>query len=164
MWNAYAFGVLRKKRRIFVSEDLLRLLTPDEIHAVLCHEVGHHHRRHILLRTALLGFACVVPAVVLAAAGFLSPNTSAAGPLLFLGLLSWLWRRQERDADRFAAGHASAAALGAGLAKMTRARMLPAGERGGETHPSLDERLRALGLPVSAPAPAAAAAADAPRA
>ena len=156
MWNAYALGALRRRRRIVVSEDLVALLTPDELHAVLCHEMGHHRLRHVGFRTLLVLTAWLVPAGAAAAAGVLTPNVSAIGPILVLLPAGWLYRRQEREADAFAAQHAPAADLGAGLVKMTTAQMLPAGERLGGTHPALRERIAALGLPPAAPAASAA--------
>jgi len=39
--NAFAFGRLRSDARIVVTRGLLEILTPQEIEAVLAHEVGH---------------------------------------------------------------------------------------------------------------------------
>jgi len=39
--NAFAFGRVRSDARIVVTRGLLDILTPDEIDAVLAHEVGH---------------------------------------------------------------------------------------------------------------------------
>ncbi len=45
--NAY-FSGLGKKKRIVLYDTLIEKLTPDEIVAVLAHEVGHYKHKHIL--------------------------------------------------------------------------------------------------------------------
>ena len=39
--NAFAFGRVRSDARIVVTRGLLDILTPDEVNAVLAHELGH---------------------------------------------------------------------------------------------------------------------------
>jgi STE24 endopeptidase len=51
--NAYFTGFGRAKRIVFF-DTLLEKLTPQEIEAVLAHELGHYHHRHVLKRIALL--------------------------------------------------------------------------------------------------------------
>ncbi len=51
--NAYFTGFGRAKRIVFF-DTLLEKLTPREIEAVLAHELGHYHYRHVLKRIALL--------------------------------------------------------------------------------------------------------------
>jgi len=59
--NAALTG-LGNTRRIILADTLLENYTPDEIEAVLAHELGHHVHRHILksiavqVGTTLLGF------------------------------------------------------------------------------------------------------------
>ncbi|MDD5168486.1 MAG: M48 family metallopeptidase [Syntrophales bacterium] len=119
--NAYFTG-LGKSKRIVLYDTLLASHSPDEIVAVLAHEIGHWKRRHILkqllftevislvllyLLSRLLewpmlyqtfGFPAVVPYVglLLAAAVF--------GPLsfFFTPFSSMIQRRYEREADDFA--------------------------------------------------------------
>ena len=62
--NAYFTG-FGKSRRIVFFDTLLSRLNPDEIEAVLAHELGHFARRHIIKRIALsfvlaLGFFAVL--------------------------------------------------------------------------------------------------------
>ena len=148
LWNAVASGVRRKRRFITHSQDLETLLTPAELHAVLCHEVGHHHLRHLPLRLALSGLAFAVLPGAAALLGGLTPNTAAIFPLLGLVPARRLYRRQERQADAFAARHAPAADLGSALVKITRAHLLPTDQGTATSHPLLRERILALGLPL----------------
>ena len=51
--NAYFTGFGAAKRVVFF-DTLLQQLTPDEIDAVLAHELGHYKRRHIVKRIGLM--------------------------------------------------------------------------------------------------------------
>ncbi len=51
--NAYFTGFGAAKRVVFY-DTLLRQLAPDEVEAVLAHELGHFHHRHIAKRMAAL--------------------------------------------------------------------------------------------------------------
>src|SRR5690606_8655616 len=51
--NAYFTGLGRSKRIVFF-DTLLARLEPDEVEAVLAHELGHFSRRHVLKRIALM--------------------------------------------------------------------------------------------------------------
>lgn len=137
--NAYFTGFGRGKRIVFF-DTLLARLTPDEIEAVLAHELGHFKRRHIVKRIAL---SFVVSLAGLWLLGWLSRQTwfyqglgvspadehSAVALLLFFlampvfvfllqPLGSWLSRRHEFEADRFAAEQASAHDLTMALVKL----------------------------------------------
>ena len=63
-YNAFALG-FRRRRRILISDDLLALLSPDEAHAILLHELGHHELAHLRRRQfVLLGSWIGVPIVL----------------------------------------------------------------------------------------------------
>lgn len=137
--NAYFTGIGRTKRIVFF-DTLLESLSPDEVQAVLAHELGHFRLHHVALRiagslaAAFAGFALLAwfggqswfqPALgvpnggphtllllfVLAAPVFLLP----VGPLS-----AWLSRRHEFAADRYAALHADARSLASALVKLYR--------------------------------------------
>jgi STE24 endopeptidase len=137
--NAYFTGFGRTKRIIFF-DTLIERLTPGEIEAVLAHELGHFARGHIprllavrfalaLLMLAILGWLYREPAFY-QALGLAEPRVGAllAGFALvipaftfpFQPLASLMARRQEFEADAFAARHASAACLASALAKLYR--------------------------------------------
>ena len=137
--NAYFTGLGRNKRIVFF-DTLLQSLEPEEIEAVLAHELGHfrlHHVRNNLLLTGVMSLAA------LALLGWLlhqpwffqglgvSHATPATGLALFLlvlpafgSFLSPLFnafsRRHEFQADAFAAQQASARALVEALVKLYR--------------------------------------------
>ena len=137
--NAYFTGFGAQKRSDVVETRLDRLTTP-EIEAVLAHELGHFARGHI---PRLLAVRFVLALVMLAVLGWLyregafyealglsEPHIGAAlaGFALILPvftfpfqpLASLIARRQEFEADAFAAQHASAADLASALAKLYR--------------------------------------------
>lgn len=139
--NAYFTG-FGKARRIVFFDTLLARLNAEEIEAVLAHELGHFKHRHILRRMMLsLGMALVFFLVL----GWLSgqvwfyeglgvipqfgrPNDALALILFFIAmpvftfwvspLAAWLSRRDEYQADRFAAAQASGDALVSALVKL----------------------------------------------
>src|SRR5690606_26052118 len=69
--NAYFTGFGRNKRIVFF-DTLLAKLNADEIEAVLAHELGHFHHRHILRRIVL---SFVASFIFLALLGWLSTRT-----------------------------------------------------------------------------------------
>ncbi|MEX2173518.1 MAG: M48 family metallopeptidase [Pirellulaceae bacterium] len=58
--NAAVAGMFRGLRYVFLTDGLLARLSPDEVAAVLRHELGHIARRHLPLRLAVL----VLPLVI----------------------------------------------------------------------------------------------------
>ncbi len=138
--NAYFTGFGRMKRIVFF-DTLLAQLQPAEIEAVLAHELGHFHHRHVAKRIVLM-FALTL--AFLAALGLLidapwfyaglgAPITAdrdtalalllffLAAPVftfLFTPLGSMLSRRHEFEADRYAAANASADDLVHALVKL----------------------------------------------
>jgi len=137
--NAYFTGVGRNKRIVFF-DTLINTLEPEEIEAVLAHELGHfrlHHIRRRLLVSAVLALAGLALLGWLAARpwfyqGLGLPAASNYGALLlfmfvapaftfFVTPLAASWsRRDEFAADAFAAEHTPAAALMAALVKLYR--------------------------------------------
>ncbi|MGH8150704.1 MAG: M48 family metallopeptidase, partial [Steroidobacteraceae bacterium] len=137
--NAYFTGIGRNKRIVFF-DTLLERLGGAEIEAVLAHELGHFRLRHVRQRLvvsaagslaglALLGFLARQPWFY-TGLGVSLPSVHAALILFLLVVPVFLFfatpvaaawsRRHEFAADRFAAEHASAADLAAGLVKLYR--------------------------------------------
>jgi STE24 endopeptidase len=142
--NAYFTG-FGKTRRIVFFDTLLARLNGDEIEAVLAHELGHFAHRHIVKRIvmgfvlalvffALLGWLVQQPWFY-AGLGALPPQQPGDGSgnaiallLFFLALPvftflltplgSWYSRRDEFEADRYAAKQSSAAQLVSALVKL----------------------------------------------
>jgi STE24 endopeptidase len=137
--NAYFTGFGKTKRIVFF-DTLIDRLTPSEIEAVLAHELGHFARGHIprlllvrfamaLLLLAILGWLWREPAFYEALhldgphIGALLAGFALVMPVFtfpFQPLASLIARRQEFEADAFAAAHASAADLASALAKLYR--------------------------------------------
>jgi len=138
--NAYFTGFGKTKRIVFF-DTLLGRLQPEEVEAVLAHELGHFSHRHIVKRIVMI-FAMTL--LLLYALGQLmatdwffaglgvaeasAHNTAMALILFFLTvpiftfiatpLASLLSRRHEYEADRYAAEHASATDLVQALVKL----------------------------------------------
>jgi STE24 endopeptidase len=137
--NAYFTG-FGAARRIVLFDTLIARLAPDEIEAVLAHELGHFKLRHVLKRAAWLALGGLA---VLAALGWIVgepwfyaglgvpgpvPRYAVALVLFMLALpvftflatplAAFYSRRHEFEADAYAADHASAQALAAALVKL----------------------------------------------
>ena len=135
--NAYFTGFGRTKRIVFF-DTLLARLQAVEVEAVLAHELGHFKHRHVLKRIALLfamslAFLAVLGQLIDAkwfynGLGVETSNTALGLLLFFLAgpaftflltpLLSLLSRRDEFEADRYAAANSSASDLVAALVKL----------------------------------------------
>ena len=137
--NAYFTGLGSNKRIVFF-DTLLRQLDPEEVEAVLAHEVGHFKRKHIAKRIALMAVVSLAGLMLLgwlidrtwfySGLGVMEPSLAAA-LLLFLfvvptftvfvqPLMSGLSRRHEFEADEFAAGQADPGKLVEALVKLYR--------------------------------------------
>ena len=139
--NAYFTGFGRARRIVFF-DTLLARLTPNEIIAVLAHELGHFKHRHILKRMITMFISSLIFFALL---GWLATqswfytdlgvtpqmgerNDAMALLLFFLvvpiftfgltPLKSWLSRRDEFQADRFARDQSSADELVNALVKL----------------------------------------------
>lgn len=138
--NAYFTGIGRVKR-IVLFDTLLEQMEDDELLAVLAHEVGHWKKRHIfkrLLTSLVLSLGGLYLAWRLIAWGGLPgllglEQVSFYGQVLVLSLLgslagflltplsSWLSRRDEWQADRYATTlHGQPQALASALIKLSR--------------------------------------------
>ncbi len=143
--NAYFTGFGRAKRIVFF-DTLLEKLAPQEIEAVLAHELGHYHHHHVLKRIALLAvmsFAMLwllgqvidqpwfYAGLKVGAGDTVNTSHTAMGLLLFSMVLpvflfplapltSALSRLDEYAADAYAAKQTAAKDLVAALVKLYR--------------------------------------------
>jgi STE24 endopeptidase len=142
--NAYFTGFGRAKRVVFF-DTLLARLAPEEIEAVLAHELGHFRLRHVVKRVvwsallslgllAVLAWLARMPwfyaglGIPVARVGIAMTRPGVALALFMLALPVFTFvlaplsaaysRRHEFEADAFAAEHASALALVAALIKL----------------------------------------------
>lgn len=135
--NAYFSGMGSNKRIVFF-DTLLQSLNADEIEAVLAHELGHFRNKHIrnrlllgmvlsLIGLALLGWLIDQP-WFFTALGINTPSAHAALVLFMLTLpvftffvkpiSSWAMRKQEFEADDFAADQTNAKTMIEALVKL----------------------------------------------
>ncbi len=167
--NAYFTGVGRVKR-IVLFDTLLQQMTHDEILAVLAHEAGHWKKRHVLKSIVLsetLAFAGLYLAYRLIAWDRLPdlvdlPSASFYSRALIVGfagslilfpltpLFSFISRRNEREADRFAGDlTGQPEALASALVKLSRENLSnlhphPLYAKFYYSHPPVVERIRSL--------------------
>ncbi len=135
--NAYFSGLGRNKRIVFY-DTLLKSLTPEEVEAVLAHELGHFRRHHIRKRIVLMALLSLAGLWILAqllqmpefyqGLGVSTPSTYM-GLILFMmvaplfgvflsPILAGLSRRHEFEADDFAASQADPRTLIHALVKL----------------------------------------------
>ena len=175
--NAYFSGLGRKKR-IVLYDTLIHDLEPDEIVAVLAHEIGHYKKKHTL--TGLVLSILETGLILWLLSLFvddpqLSAALGAARPSFHLGLIAFalifspvstllglftaaLSRKNEFAADAFAAKYANAGKLASALIRLSVKNLSnltphPLYVFFHYSHPPLLERLRALGI-TRPPAPA----------
>ena len=137
--NAFFTGFGRAKRIVFF-DTLLSRLAPDEIEAVLAHELGHFKLKHVVKRMLWMAATSLAFLALLAwlmtspwfyeglGVAYVPGRPGIALVLFFLvlpaftfafGPLSSLYsRRHEFEADAYAAEHASAASLVLALVKL----------------------------------------------
>ncbi len=170
--NAYFTGLGSSKRVVFF-DTLLSRLTPEEVEAVLAHELGHFSHRHVVKRMvgifaaslaglALLGWLSQQMAFfggLGVTASLNAPNDALALLLFMLALppfmffvspLAARWsRRHEFEADAYACAQADGRALRTALLKLhednaTTLTPDPVYVRFYYSHPAASERLAAL--------------------
>lgn len=170
--NAY-FGGLGRAKRVVLYDTLLARLGGREVEAVLAHELGHFHHKHVwwmtlrafaagLLAMALLGWLAGQPAFYQGLG--VSPNLQAPNDALalllfmlaappfafFLSPMSAAWsRRAEFEADAYACEQTSGGDLAAALLKLhedngSTLTPDPMYARFYYSHPPAAERLAAL--------------------
>jgi len=137
--NAYFTGFGASKRVVFF-DTLLERLNADEIESVLAHELGHFRHHHVIKRIALMFFISFIGLALLGwlmnqdwfYAGLGIEQASNYMALLLFLLVSPVFlfllrplmasysRKNEFEADDYAAKHASARSLVAALVKLYR--------------------------------------------
>ena len=137
--NAYFTGLGQNKRIVFF-DTLLSQLSPDQIEAVLAHELGHFKHRHIIKRIVLMFVLSLVMLAALAwvkqadwfytGLGVASQTDATALALFFLALPVFLFpatpfmslysRKHEFEADAFAARQTQPGHLISALVRLYR--------------------------------------------
>ncbi len=137
--NAYFTG-FGKTKRIVLFDTLIKHLQGGEIEAVLAHELGHFHHRHVVKRMVWifgmsLVFLWVLNLLMTSTWFFAGLNvhemSAGAGLMLFFLVLpvfsmplqplsSVYSRKHEFEADAYAAAHADAQSLVSALIKLYR--------------------------------------------
>ena len=170
--NAYFTG-FGQSRRIVFFDTLLSKLSATEIEAVLAHELGHFKHKHIVKRLvvsfisslcflALLGWLCQQPWFYAGLGAPVQVDSTNHGLALILFFLvipvftflltpvtSWLSRKDEFEADRFAASQSPASELVSALVKLfndNAATLTPDPWHSAfyDSHPPATIRIRAL--------------------
>ena len=137
--NAYFTGFGKSKRIVFF-DTLLEKLTPNEIEAVLAHELGHFHHEHVKKRIGLMFFISFIGLYILGGLkesawfyeGLGVYNLNDANAILLFLLVSPLFlffirpiiayysRKNEFEADEYACKFSKPADLKQSLIKLYR--------------------------------------------
>lgn len=137
--NAYFTGIGKSKRIVFF-DTLLKQLTPDEMEAVLAHELGHFKKKHVLKQMILMFGLTLIVLYILSllinqptfysSLGVTSIENynglvlfmSVVGLVgfLFAPLSSYFSRKNEFEADDFAVANTNREHLISGLIKLYR--------------------------------------------
>ncbi len=166
--NAY-FSGLGKRKRIVLFDTLIDELSVGNILGVLAHEIGHYKKRHIIsnMAVSLLTTALTLYLLSLMVSNpALSEALGAKQPSFHMGLIAfgilyspvsailglitnWISRKNEYEADRFAAENHSVKDLADALKKLSvknlsNLRPHPAYVFVHYSHPPLLKRLQAL--------------------
>lgn len=174
--NAYFTGLGTNKRIVFF-DTLINTLKPTEIEAVLAHELGHFKRKHIQKRMVLMAALSLAGLALLGwlinqswfytGLGIGRPSTHAALVLFLLTvpvftqflspLMAYLSRKDEFEADDFAAQQSDPRALIEALVKLyeENAKTLtpdPLYSAFHDSHPPAMARVAHLWTKVSGPA------------
>lgn len=137
--NAFFIG-FGKTKRVVLFDTLIAASTPEEIEAVVAHELGHDKHGHVLfglLRTAVMAFAMLAAFGWLSKQAWLLPGfgivyqdnalallacmlvVGMVGPLL-APISNWMSRRNEFQADDYARRQVAAAPMISALLRLSR--------------------------------------------
>ena len=170
--NAYFTGFGAAKRIVFF-DTLLEKLSPEEVEAVLAHELGHFHHRHVWKRLAVIAALSLALLWLLgwlmgqswffAGLGMQTGGTAVALALFALALPAFAfplgplmshWSRvHEFEADAYAARQTRAADLASALVKLYRDNAAtltpdPLYSRFFDSHPPAAQRISRLRVDV----------------
>lgn len=168
--NAYFTG-LHKSKRIVFFDTLLTMLTPNEVEAVLAHEIGHYKKNHILksmLMSLVFSFLAfyIIYNLTLLDSLFIGLQIDANSPgeliiffslvipsiLFFLNpLFSSLSRKNEFEADNYAKNFSDKNNLISSLKKLYKENLTilktsPLYSKIYNSHPTVFERINNLKL------------------
>tara|TARA_B100001564_G_C20651817_1_gene677234 strand:+ start:120 stop:1154 length:1035 start_codon:yes stop_codon:yes gene_type:complete len=166
--NAYFTGFHKSKRIVFF-DTLLSMLTPNEVEAVLAHEIGHYKKNHILksmvmslVFSFLIFYTIYQITLIDSLFNGLQINVSSPGeliiffslvlpPILFFlnPLFSSLSRRNEFEADNYAKEFSNKAYLVSSLKKLYKENLTilktsPLYSKIYNSHPTVFERINNL--------------------
>lgn len=171
--NAMLLGLLPRSRYVLITDRLLHDLEPDELDAVLAHELAHAKKHHLPIKLGAM-LATWIPlgalaGVVAALGGHGHASAALKGVLVVLAIVLLMASlimtqgivgvRLERSADDYASAATSPDALRRGLEKLATANA--AKRRTGRLwnlvnqHPGMDQRIERLRQASTQPEPAA---------
>jgi len=168
--NAYFTGFYKSKRIVFF-DTLLEILTPNEVQAVLAHEIGHYKKNHITKSIILSLFLSLAGLYILFQLSTYAPlfielginpySTSqlviffslVLSPILYFvsPVFSSISRKNEFEADNYAKEHSDKSYLISSLKKLYRENLTliktsPLYSQIYNSHPTVFERINNLKL------------------
>ena len=168
--NAYFTGFYKSKRIVFF-DTLLAMLTPNEVKAVLAHEIGHYKKNHIMksmllsLIISLVGFYLIYQITLISSFYYrfdMNPNSAADVVIFFSFILpiimfflnpifSSISRKNEFEADNYAKKFSNKNDLISSLKKLYKENLSlfktnPLYSKIYNSHPTVFERINNLKL------------------
>ena len=99
--NALITGLLPNFGGVFLTETLVKNLDTEEIKAIIAHELGHIKKNHLWTRTGIFTLWSLI--LFLTYTSPIIRTVSSIGVFLFIMFFSYISRKQESEADIFAA-------------------------------------------------------------
>jgi heat shock protein HtpX len=159
--NAFTFG-RKKKPVIVVTRGLLQTLSPNEVNAVIAHEMGHIFYRDFTVMVMSMIVPILFASASWSAFRIRSANPALSGAGIFMGIVLGIFywvskitvlitsRHREFEADRFAAHMVGDPnILSKALLKITCGSSADMGRRESQLHESNGKKARALRKTIS---------------
>lgn len=149
--NAAVSGAFGRQRTVFITDRLLEILSPEEVKAVVAHELGHAYHRHLLfmLPVALLSSVFVVWTLYLLELVVDTGDVLGAAVMLIqfaylLAIYRPISQRFEYQSDAYAA-HVTGSPVHLGNALLKLAQDHGANRKAASlTHPAIALRIKRL--------------------
>ena len=148
MFREYEYGVnafALTSGHVILTDDMVKLANNDQLEAVLLHELGHIHHRHLLTQLVQSAMFSIGAAIMV---GETSGISDTLVSVTVLGASLHYSRDHEREADEFAAKqlihwHQSTESL-IQLYELLKSEQKIDVPDWASTHPELDERIKSL--------------------
>lgn len=89
--TAFTYGSTRNNARIIVTEGITHYLSPDEVKAVIAHELGHIHHADFIIMSIAVTLIQVLYELYFVLSKTKNSSRGKKGPLALVGLISYIF-------------------------------------------------------------------------